>query len=144
MTLNDVLKTKGKKVVTLHEDATLQSAVQAMAENKIGAVVVVADNDLPVGIFTERDLLRTGSRTTSRLVDLKLGDEMTSELLIGLPSDEIESVLTVMTEKRLRHMPVMDNGVMLGIVSAGDLVRAMLQDHKYEIHYLKDYITGKY
>jgi len=88
--------------------------------------------------------LRVSAETKLKLGSIRLKDEMTRDLVIGIPSDEIESILSVMTEKRLRHIPVMENQKLVGIISAGDLVRALLQDHKFEIHYLKDYITGKY
>jgi len=144
MTINEVLNKKGGKVVTLRENDTLQDAVDAMVVNKIGAVMVTDDAEMPAGIFTERDLLRVSAETKLKLGSIRLKDEMTRDLVIGIPSDEIESILSVMTEKRLRHIPVMENQKLVGIISAGDLVRALLQDHKFEIHYLKDYITGKY
>lgn len=144
MLVRDIIKTKGKKVVTLGKSNTLQEAAKAMTTNKIGAVVVTDEKNSPVGIFTERDLMRTSAKRSDHLRDILLEEEMTQDVFVCLPDENLESVLSMMSENRLRHMPVFKDGEMIGIVSSGDIVRALLQQHKFEIHHLRDYISGKY
>jgi len=144
MLVRDIINTKGQKVVTLNREKSLQEAANAMTDNKIGAVVVTDDKNSPVGIFTERDLMHTGAKRSDRLQDIRLDEEMTPDVFVCLPDENLESVLAMMSEKRLRHMPVFEGGEMIGIVSSGDIVRTLLQQHKYEIHHLRDYISGKY
>jgi len=144
MLVRDIINTKGQKVVTLKRENSLQEAANAMTANKIGAVVVTDEKNSPVGIFTERDLMRTGAKRSDSLRDIRLDEEMTEDVFVCLPDEDLESVLAMMSEKRLRHMPVFEGGEMIGIVSSGDIVRALLQQHKYEIHHLRDYISGKY
>ena len=127
MNIANVLASKGGRVVTIRPDQTVRKALQRLAERNIGALVVVDDAHRAVGMITERGILRA-ALTNERVLGATVGAVMTREVVIGHPSDDLMSVAHTMTEKRIRHLPVMEQGQLVGIVSLGDLVRAQ-RDH---------------
>ena len=140
MRISDILRRKGSEVVTVSPDRTVLDAVRILVEHNIGAVVVVAEES-PAGILSERDVLRLAARTTD-LSALLVGDAMTADLTVGIASDEIQSVMSVMTESRIRHLPIVEGTRLVGIVSIGDLVNALRTDVEAENRHLKQYIAG--
>ena len=144
MTIKEVLRRKGSKAITVFEDQAVQEAVQIMVENYIGAVIVVNRHHLMVGIFTERDILRriAGKGECDKIAEIKVGNVMTSDVIVGHPDADTECVFKTMTEKRIRHIPVMDESKLLGIISIGDIVKTGLDDSKFEADCLRQYITG--
>jgi CBS domain-containing protein len=114
-------------VATIHPDQTVREALKLFAERNIGALVVVDDAHRAVGMITERGVLRS-ALTNERVLSATVGSVMTREVVIGHPSDDLMSVAHTMTEKRIRHLPVMEQGELVGIVSLGDLVKAQ-RDH---------------
>ena len=143
MKIKDILARKGGKVVTLKSDQSILEAAQEMVRHKIGAILVVDDNNAPIGIFSERDFTRMVALEGCDSQNTALSEAMTKDLLIGLPDDDVEETLSLMTEKRFRHLPVMEGGKLVGIVSQGDLVKEHAKHHQFEAHYLRDYVTGK-
>ena len=142
MLIRDILAKKGTDVVTLSPETGLRETVETMLKNNVGAVVVV-DGTKVLGMFTERDNLRL---TADRNVDLntgKVGPYMTKDIVIGLPGDSVEQTMGVMTERRIRHLPIMSDGLLVGIVSIGDVVKAIADQKEHEIHFLKNYISGE-
>ena len=127
MNIANVLASKGASVVTIHPDQTVREALALFAERNIGALVVVDDARRAVGMITERGILRS-ALTNDRVLTAPVGAVMTREVVIGHPSDDLMSVAHTMTEKRIRHLPVMEQGKLVGIVSLGDLVRTQ-RDH---------------
>ena len=127
MNIANVLASKGGRVVTIRPDQTVREALERFAERNIGALVVVDDAHRPVGMITERGILRA-ALTNEHVLGATVGAVMSKEVVIGRPSDDLMSVAHTMTEKRIRHLPVMDQGTLVGIVSLGDLVRAQ-RDH---------------
>jgi CBS domain-containing protein len=123
----NVLASKGAAVVTIHPDQTIRDALELFAQRNIGALVVVDSARRAVGMITERGILRS-ALTNDRILAATVGAVMTREVVIGHPSDDLMSVAHTMTEKRIRHLPVIDQGQLVGIVSLGDLVRAQ-RDH---------------
>jgi CBS domain-containing protein len=123
----NVLASKGGRVVTIRPDQTVREALERFAERSIGALVVVDDAHRAVGMITERGVLRA-ALTNERVLSATVGAVMTKEVVIGHPSDDLMSVAHTMTEKRIRHLPVMEQGKLVGIVSLGDLVKAQ-RDH---------------
>ena len=142
MKIKDVLMRKGSKVVTLKENDSIDEAARQMTKHKIGAILVVNQANQPCGIFTERDFMRIASDRSTEIETVKLGEVMTKDLIVGLPDDDIETVLTLMTEKRLRHLPVLENGELKGIISQGDVVKTRLANHEFQVHYMSEYIKG--
>ena len=127
MNIESVLASKGGRVVTIRPDQTVREALELFAERSIGALVVVDTAHKAVGMITERGILRS-ALTNERVLSATVGAVMTREVVIGHPSDDLMSVAHTMTEKRIRHLPVMEQGKLVGIVSLGDLVRAQ-RDH---------------
>ncbi len=145
MILRDILNRKGTRVVSVKTGATVYDAVSTMVENKVGAVLVVDDSNTPLGIFTERDNMKLSIRENLNLKELTVDDFMTSEnLVVGLPGDSVEEAMKVMTDKRVRHLPVVSDGLLVGLVSIGDVVKAVTDKFVAEIHYLKNYIAQVY
>lgn len=143
MSLEDVLKGKILGgVTTVDAGETMQEAVKTMAHNNFGALVVTSGGE-PVGIVTERDVLRQAAGGAAFL-DRKVEEVMTRDIVVATPSDDIENIKRVMTEKRIRHIPVMQGDKMVGIVSIGDVVRSQLTTTQAEARYLRDYIAGAY
>lgn len=127
MNIANILASKGGRVVTICPDQTVRAALELFAAHNIGALVVVDDSHRPVGMITERGILRAVS-TNEHVLAATVGAMMTREVIIGHPSDDLMSVAHTMTEKRIRHLPVIDAGKLVGIVSLGDLVKAQ-RDH---------------
>jgi CBS domain-containing protein len=115
-----------------------------MVNHNIGSVVVVSEEGNLAGIFTERDFLNLSLRRNLQLMDSPLDSVMTTNLIIGFPEDNVDYTLGVMTQNKIRHLPVLEGDEITGIVSIGDLVKSQLKDKEFEIHYLTDYIMGKY
>jgi CBS domain-containing protein len=142
-TVHQLLQAKGNHVWSIEPDATVYQALQSMAEKNVGAMLVVQGGKL-VGIFSERDYARKvilqgkSSKTTS------VGEVMTREVLYISPDDTIENCMALMTAKRTRHLPVLEHGELVGLVSIGDVVKEIIRDREFTIRELERYITGGY
>ena len=139
----DLIRTKGNDVYSIESNASVYEAVQKMVTHNVGSLLVVDGSEVR-GIITERDYLRDivlkgrTSRTTA------VQEIMTRQVVCVEPTDSIEDCMAVMTERRIRHLPVMQEGRMIGLVSIGDVVKQLSKDQRAEIRYLTDYITGRY
>ena len=153
MRIRDILHEKGSKVVTIHTDGTIHDAVGKLNEHGIGALVVTDENDAVVGIITERDILRLCGNYCVRPNESLLKDgnacpslvrqAMTTDLVIGVPDDDLNYVMGVMTKNHIRHLPILDDGQLAGIISIGDLVNAHFEEKVFENRTLKAYIHGR-
>ncbi|MHB8869649.1 MAG: CBS domain-containing protein [Thermoleophilia bacterium] len=140
--IDQILATKGQDVFTVSADETVLDALQTMAERNVGALVVL-DGELIVGMFSERDYARkvilhglSSPRTTVRQV-------MTSAVIYATPDQSVEECMAIMTDKHVRHLPVLDSaGRLAGVISVGDLVRASIADKEFLISQLEKYIVG--
>ncbi len=132
MFISEVLRIKGNAVATVSPDDNIQAAVRKLAELRIGAVVVQDKWQKLVGIFSERDLVRLLHREWKEALDHRVGDVMTRSVITCRSSDRIDSVLSVITLNKVRHVPVVDNGTLAGIVSIGDLVKHRLDEKEME------------
>jgi CBS domain-containing protein len=138
-----ILHEKGNAVITTSSGTSLLNAVRSMIEKKVGALLVTNKEEI-VGMFTERDFLRASMRTDKSLVELTVAEFMTTELVIVTPDLDINDCLSVMTQKRCRHLPVMDKGKLIGMISIGDIGKWISRERATEIQYLKEYIQGKW
>lgn len=136
MLISDVLHGKGRAVVTIPADATVTEAIAKLAEKKIGALVVEDRWLKMAGIFSERDFLNWAARHGANVLDHKVGEVMTSPVITCAASDRIDTVLARMTIARIRHMPVAEDGHLVGIVSIGDLVKHRLDEKELEANVL--------
>ncbi len=139
--ISALLDRKGAVVYSVAPTLSVYDAVAEMNRHRIGAIVVL-DGERLVGIFTERDVLRrvvgAGLEPRSTLV----ADVMTANLITIAPDATIEQTMTIFTEKRCRHLPVLAEGKMVGVISIGDITRWMADTHRAEAEHLKNYITG--
>ena len=151
MTLREILHAKGHVVHTIGSQATLEDVVQKLVRNNCGSLVVCdaesgdADPKTPgrmVGIITERDILKACAAHQGPLSTLCVADAMTRNVLTGSPTDSVEQTMGLMTEMRIRHLPVVEDGQLLGLVSIGDVVKMQHDRLTMENHYLKSYIHG--
>jgi CBS domain-containing protein len=124
MNIKSILATKGANVVTIGPEQTIRDALGVLAKYNFGALVVVDEQRKPIGIISERDIVRLAAKSDDFFSQL-VGDVMTKDVITGLPQDETRAVANTMTEKRIRHLPIVDEQDMLiGIVSIGDIVKA--------------------
>ena len=142
-TLKSVLASKGTAVHHVAPEATVLDAVEKMNQERIGALLVCVSGEL-VGIFTERDVLCRVVGEKRNPAATKIVDVMTSEVATVKSSTRIEEAMAVITERRIRHLPVVDNGDLKGVVSSGDLTRSVSRNQEGHIQHLTDFITGKY
>ncbi len=142
MKLKDILKAKGSKVWTVKANQSVRDALQVLVNQKIGALLVLDDKGGIIGIISERDIVRGCFQNNKELDAMPVNKLMTKEVIIGSPEDETSYIMGVMTQKRVRHIPVVAGGKLQGIVSIGDIVKSVIEDSQYEIHYLKEYIYG--
>lgn len=144
MKIKEILKNKGIEVIAVESSVTINVAVNKMVERNIGAVLVV-DEGKPVGLFTERDALRCWRRMQEAdFSKIHIKDVMTKDIFIATPEDDLNYAMAVMIEKNIRHLPIVDQGKVVSMVSIRDIVKLQLSSLEAEIHYLKDYITGEY
>ena len=141
MMLREILRVKGRAVHTIGPRATLADVVQKLVECNCGSLVV-CDGDAMVGIITERDILRTVASRPVPLSNIAVEERMTRDAITGLPEDEVEEVMGLMTRQRIRHLPVLEDGKLAGIISIGDVVKAHHDRLCMENEYLMHYIQG--
>ena len=143
--ISSVLRRKGsdRKVLSISPDASVYEAIALMAENSIGALLVVADGVL-TGILSERDYARKVVLQSRSSKDTRVADIMTSPVITVSPAHTVEECMRMMTERRIRHLPVVDGSTIVGIVSIGDLVRSVITVQGETIQYLQQYINGQY
>ncbi|HEX6030048.1 MAG TPA: CBS domain-containing protein [Tepidiformaceae bacterium] len=137
-----LLADKGRQVYTVAPTATVREAVREMNEKGVGALLVLVE-DCPVGIFTERDVLRRVVDEGRNPKTTTVADVMTADVLVVEPSTPVEQVMATMTQRRIRHLPVVDEGRVVGLVSIGDVTRWMSQNQEAHIQRMTDYITGR-
>jgi CBS domain-containing protein len=137
MRISDVLREKGHDVVTVETDTALKKIVTILASKRIGAVVVL-DRLKPAGIFSERDLVNVLSSHGAAGLDLTVAGLMSHPIISGQPEDRIEAAMAVMTRERIRHLPVLENGKLVGLISIGDLVKYRLVEKELEADVMRD------
>jgi len=135
MQISNILATKGGTVVTVKPSQTIREAIALLVEHRIGALVVVDDAGKVVGLVSERDFVREAARNEA-LFREPVSAIMTTDVTVASPGDDIQSVEKTMTVKRFRHLPILDEGELIGIVSIGDVVKAQLDEYQGEIETL--------
>jgi CBS domain-containing protein len=141
MFVGQILGAKGSKVVSTTAEATIADVARLLRRERIGAVVVT-EADRLCGIISERDLARGLADYGAELLEMKVGQLMTSEVVTCTPEDGIDHLMQSMTHGRFRHLPVLQDGRMIGIISIGDVVKHRLEELEAETHQLQDYIAG--
>lgn len=146
MKLMDILRVKGSDVHSIGPQAKLTDVVRKLVEFNIGSLVVCEDlgcrKGRVLGIITERDILRICDESQASLAEKTVAEVMTHDVVVGSPYDSIDETMGLMTEHRIRHLPVMENDVLKGMISIGDVVKAHHHLAVVENHYLKSYIQS--
>ncbi len=141
ITLRQFLQHKGGGTWSVTSTSTVMDALQMMAEKNIGALLVIDDGKL-VGIISERDYARKVALKGKLSKDTPVGEIMTERVVYVRPDESIEDCMALMTEKHFRHLPVIDKGVIIGLISIGDVVRIVISKQKFIIAQLENYISG--
>lgn len=142
MKVRALLDTKGKDIVSIDADNTVEDAIRSMHARKISALMVT-NAGKTVGIFTERDVVRSYIAGDGKsFKDMKVQDFMVSNLIVAVPDDELSDISAIMVEKNIRHLPVLENNKVVGMLSIRDIIQTQVSKLTSEIHYLKDYISG--
>ena len=141
MLLKEIIQSKGSDVHGIEPTASLDDVVQTLVENNCGSLVV-RDGDRLVGIISERDILRVTAAKVGPLESLSVTDFMITDLITGTPESTINEAMDLMTNNRIRHLPVLKEGKLVGIVSIGDLVKSHRRELSVENHMLKEYIQS--
>ena len=141
MRVNGVLEGKGSDVATIGPDQTLLSAAAELGKRRIGALVVVVPDGSVVGIVSERDIVAAIAKGGAAMLDQIVSEVMSSDVITCTPSDTMEQLMSAMTEQRIRHLPVVSDGALVGIVSIGDVVKRRVAEIQDEAKALGDYIT---
>ena len=142
MRVKEILSKKGPEVFTIGESKTLESALQVLVSNNIGVLLVLNDSGKFVGIISERDILRQVNSSPDNFLQVKVSELMTKKILYADFDDDLNYIESVMTMNKVRHLPVLREKVLVGLISIGDIVKASLSDKQVENKYLFDYIAG--
>ena len=143
MNIAHLLAGKGRGVVTIGPEDSIRQALGLLAQHNIGALIVVDNRQQPVGILSERDIVREAARNEGVFAQ-PVSALMTRNVVIGAPQDDVQAVAHTMTERRIRHVPVMDQGALVGIVSIGDLVKAQRDQYEGELETLQTQLLAKH
>ena len=142
MKVRDLLETKGKDTVSIDVGSSVDDAIRSMHARKISAIMVM-ENGKTVGIFTERDVVRSYIASVGKsFKEISVRDSMIKDLIVAVPDEDLNEVSATMVEKNIRHLPVVENGKVIGMLSIRDIIQTQVTKLTTEIHYLKDYITG--
>ncbi len=144
MTVQSIIGRKSPVVATITQTATLRQAIDQLTERRIGALVVSGDGRKIEGIISERDIVRAASTSGPNALDGSVGSVMSTDVVTCSAGDGVDRLMSLMTERRIRHLPVVDDrGHLAGIVSIGDVVKARLSELEQENHALAEYLTGR-
>ena len=141
MNIASLLAKKSGAPITIRPEQTVRDALVLLATHNIGALVVVNAAGMPVGIVSERDIVREAARN-EQVFTRTVGDIMTKDVITALPQDDLISVANTMTERRIRHLPVVDGGKLVGIISIGDVVKAQRDKYRGEVETLETQILA--
>ena len=142
--VKEILGPLNANIISISRDHSVGNAISQMVEHEIGALIVM-DGEKPVGMFTERDVLRSWTRKSATpFEDVKIGEVMTTNLIIVETDDDLCYVTQIMIKNRIRHLPVIDQKKIVAMLSIRDVVKAQVSDLRAQNHYLKDYISDKY
>ena len=141
--IEDFLKLhKNRQIWTISKDQNVRQALTLMSEKNIGAIIIVDNNDFPIGIFSERDYARKIVLKGKSSKDTLLDEVMTKELITITKDHKIDQCMEIMTEKKIRHLPILEDKKIVGIISIGDVLKIMIKEQKDLINHLQKFITS--
>jgi CBS domain-containing protein len=139
--LSEILAEKGTDVLTIEADVSVFEAVRKMVDANVGSLLVTEDGEI-AGIVTERDYLRRVTLEGRTDKEIEVREIMSAPLVVATPETSIDECMAMMTDRRIRHIPVVEGGEVVGVVSIGDVVKFKSKQQSFEIQYLTDYITS--
>jgi Predicted signal-transduction protein containing cAMP-binding and CBS domains len=142
MKVADLLKNKGQNVITVSPDEPVFQAMGKLIENKIGSLVVIDAEDKIVGIISERDIMRAAYSDYAMLKSKKVSQLMSTNIIVAIPEDDIDYIMGIMTQNRIRHLPIVTKDGIIGIISIGDIVKYQLEEIQVKNRYLEEYMYG--
>lgn len=142
MIIDQILKVKGAGVTTILATERIHTVARLLDDAKIGAVVAMSETGEVAGVLSERDIVRQVARHGERALGLPVADAMTRDVITGTPTDTLEHCLSVMTDRRIRHLPILKDGRLAGIISIGDLVKWKIAETEAEAESLKSYLAS--
>jgi CBS domain-containing protein len=143
MKVSQLLETKGHDVSTISQARSIADAIALLKERKIGALVVTSTKSPLVGMFSERDVVRALALSGEKALTQKVSDFMSRDVITCTTSTDVNELMKTMTERRFRHIPVVENEHLIGLVSIGDVVKARLDELEQDKRYLLDYVSGR-
>ena len=141
MNAKNILTVKGKGVITISPNQTIQVAILRMAKHNIGSLVVVDEAYRMVGILTERHIVRQVASVDNLLSKL-VGEVMETQVITGIPQDNLNSIIHLMTEKRIRHLPIFDDGKLVGLISIGDILKVQRDEYRGQVNTLETQVMA--
>jgi len=144
MTVSDILKAKGKEVITVLSNVNIIDAMKILLENKISCLPVVDSKNCLIGIISDKDIFRAVYKNQNDYKKLMASEIMTTDLLVGVESDSIDYISGLMTNNRIRHIPIVEKNLLVGLISIGDVVKIKQKNIEIENRYLRQYIDGSY
>jgi CBS domain-containing protein len=142
MNVNAILRIKGRAVETVRPDATVMQVADRLDAHRIGALVVSADGTSVDGIVSERDIIRAIAREGAGILDRPVARIMIADVVTVTGDEDVSDVLEIMTDRRFRHLPVVEDGRLAGLVSIGDAVKHRIEEAEFEARTMRDYITA--
>ncbi len=142
MTVKAILKNKPPGFISVTPGTRISAVIAVLAEKRIGAVLVVEGSNKLVGILSERDIVRSLADRAANTLDMTAEQLMTPDPTIGTPSTTVAQAMEIMTDKHFRHLPIMENGHLIGLVSIGDVVKARIDQSEHEVQSLRTYVGG--
>ncbi len=143
MRVATILEAKGANVATVTSDVTVGTVVAELVRHRVGALIVSPGDGTIEGIVSERDVVWHLSEVRTDLLDQPVTSIMSSEVRVCAPTDDVQSIMNLMTEQRIRHVPVVENGQLIGIVSIGDVVKSRMGELEKDRNELMEYITAR-
>ncbi|MDZ4761447.1 MAG: CBS domain-containing protein [Alphaproteobacteria bacterium] len=140
MILEQILREKGGQVYSVAESATLKEAAELLDSRKVGAMVILNEAGAVIGVFSERDLVKAVARAGAAALKSPVSESMSRQIVTARPADSIEKAMDRMTDRRIRHLPVVEGGRLLGVVSIGDLVKWRIAEASAEVAAIRSYI----
>ncbi len=144
MKIKEILAVKGSRVVTVEKNCPVLDAMSIFSANRVGSLLVMDKDNKILGIIGARDVLMAVVNHLDEIKTLTVEKIMTTNLIVGTPDDSIDYIMSIMTENRIRHIPILEDKELKGLVSIGDVVKSQLKEIHVENKYLKDYIADKY
>lgn len=141
MYVANILKAKGNEIMTISPGEPVAAALEILGEKRIGALLVLDDNGKIAGILSERDLVRAMQKHHEKVFSKRVGDLMTTRVVTCSSKDPVAAIMGMMTAQRFRHVPVVDDGKLVGIISIGDVVKSRIEEAEAEVDALRQYIS---